>query len=200
MPGYFAQTAVRALVAVQIDLRAGNARDHDHIALAVDLLGDPFGPAGAEVELADIDLDGRRGGDPIVEAHHQDAARGGLMDDAVQRGGGGGIDDDGVHALGDQVGDLLRLLADIVAGIEDAAFDLGGEGLHQQGGFEDIFHLQAPFIADIGVRQRDLEFLSPVSARKPRGMPRIVIPAAAPNPIVCSKARRVAWWVIWFVS
>ena len=40
IPGYFLKTSCRALVAVGVGLRTGHARDHDHIALALELVGD----------------------------------------------------------------------------------------------------------------------------------------------------------------
>ena len=155
-----AEHLVGAAVALLVHFRASHAGHHDDVALAVQLAHQELRPGPAHFILAGVHLQATLRRHSVVEGDHQDAARCALIDDAVQPRRRCGVDDDGVGLLGDEVGKLLRLLADVVVGVEDAALDLGLERLHSQGGLEDVLHLQAPLVADEGVGQGNLEPLA----------------------------------------
>src|SRR5919199_2986536 len=83
-----------------------------------------------------------------------------LLDDAVKPRRRGCVYEDGVDPLGDQVGYLLGLLADLVARVEDRALHLRLERLHLEGRLELVHHLDAPLVANVGVGERYLELLA----------------------------------------
>src|SRR4051812_38134557 len=178
-PGVLLEDGHGALVAVGVDARARDARDHDHVALAVELLDQELRELLAELRLVGVDLQRARLGHDVVERDDEDLALAGLPDHSVEAGRRRGVEDDGVDVLGDQVRDLLRLLAHVVAGVEDAAVDLVLVRRHRARGLERVGHLDAPLVADVGVREGDLELLAPVTcARRPAAL-LVVVPAAA---------------------
>src|SRR5581483_4623298 len=77
---------VGALVPLLVDERAGDARDHDHVALAVEPRHELARELLAELELIGVDLERARRGDDVVVRHDEDPAGARLADDPVQAG------------------------------------------------------------------------------------------------------------------
>ena len=190
MPGLACEDVLGALVAVVVGAGAGDAGHHDHVALALELVDEELGQLLAELHLVGVDGQAALVVDGVVERHDHDAAVAGLLDHAVEAAGRRGVDDDRVDALGDQVGDLLRLGRHVVAGVEDAAVDLLGVRRHGARRLEHVLHLDPPLVADERVGQGDLQL--PVRRRRCR-VRRRLLQAAAINSTAAAAARSRAY-------
>src|SRR6202022_1368949 len=94
--------------------RSIDAPHLDAVAGAVQLLEQPFGPQLSVLHLV-VGEDVRfRGGDRLVNGHHDDTLGRRFLDHRVERVAVRRVEDDGVDARGDQVaeiGDLFRRTA-----------------------------------------------------------------------------------------
>src|SRR5919199_3988358 len=159
-PGVLLPDALRALVPILVHRCSGDPRDHDDVALATELVHEPGGQLLAELELVRVGLERLLGGHGVVERDDEYVLGGRLLDDAVKPRRRGCVYEDGVDPLGDQVGYLLGLLADLVARVEDRALHLRLERLHLEGRLELVHHLDAPLVANVGVGELYLELLA----------------------------------------
>ena len=86
MPGCLAKTSFAALVRSVSTEVPGHAGDDDDIALAAELLDQPFGGLASGLFLIDVDIVGARLGDLGVIGEDLDALVAGVLDDLVQGG------------------------------------------------------------------------------------------------------------------
>ena len=97
-------------MAVGVGGHAVDAAHFDDLAGAANLLEEPL---GAELGVGGLVVGhhiGALGRDRLIDGHDHDALGDGRFDDGVQALTVGRVEDDGIHALGDealQVGDLL---------------------------------------------------------------------------------------------
>ena len=156
MSGYLAKTSFAALVRWRIDRGPGNAGEDDDVALAVQLLGQPFGRHAAGFVLVDMDVVGAGFGDlgVIGEDHHALVA--GVLDDLVERGRRDREDDDRLGAGLNHGVDLLDLALGIGAGDLDLQVDLVGHALMRRHRLDHVGGLGLPVIADVAHAEEDL--------------------------------------------
>ncbi len=109
MPGYLAKTALAAAVRCVSTEVPGTPVMHDDVALAAQLLGQPFGGDPPGLRLVDMHVVGAGLGDLGVIGDDHDVPRAGVLHHLIERGGRDRIDDDGLRALLHHRVDLLDL-------------------------------------------------------------------------------------------
>ena len=85
--GVLGEDFLGRLGAQRIDRDAGNAGDHDDVALAVEFVGQPFGGHASSFFLVNADVVGAWLADRAVVGNDHHAFVAGVFDGCIQRGG-----------------------------------------------------------------------------------------------------------------
>ena len=168
-------------VAVLVGGDALDAAHVQHAALAAEVVGDPLGAEAAVLDLVVGGHVGAFGGHGLVDGDDDDALGDRLLDHRVELLAVGRVDDDGVHALRDEVLEVLDLLRrSAVAGDGDDLADLpAGERLR----LDRADHLLTPTVAGERVADADDELAAgrcrPVGSLPAGSVPAGSVPAGS---------------------
>jgi hypothetical protein len=109
-----------AFAPIVADRDTGGSIQDENVALAVELLDEPFRRELAPLALIGVDLRGQViGVDEAIEIGDRDSLRAGVGDDAIERSRRSGVDDDRIELGVDHRLDLLDLCVGVALGVGD---------------------------------------------------------------------------------
>ncbi len=160
MSGIVRQYFSHAFHAGHVRRVAGEAFDLDDLALAAQFLSQPASRGLGPFFLVDTDVVHAGDVQFLVDRDDEDALVQGFLQGGVQAAHIAGVHQDGIHALGHQVLQLLNLTGDVRVGAFDYQL-VGDAGIHVflVGIDQFLDHLRAVFAADEGIRDADGEFI-----------------------------------------